>query len=47
LLPLIGIIDDRELATLERMTSNIRGLNIAAKPVLQFMRKILSMRFRS
>lgn len=47
LTPLLGIIGDRELATLERVTSNIRGLNIAAKPVLQFMRKIHSMRYRS
>src|SRR5208337_3010695 len=36
LMPLIGIVDERELAALERMTSRIRGLNAAAKPVLQY-----------
>lgn len=47
LMPLIGIVDERELAALERMTSKIRGLNAAAKPVLQYMRKILSVRYGS
>jgi small-conductance mechanosensitive channel len=43
LMPLIRIIDEKELAALERMTRKIRGLNAAAKPVLQYLRKILSM----
>jgi len=47
LMPLIRIIDEKELAALERMTRRIRGLNAAAKPVLQYMRKILSMRYGS
>jgi O-antigen/teichoic acid export membrane protein len=47
LMPLIRIIDEKELAALERMTRRIRGLNVAAKPVLQYMRKILSMRYGS
>jgi O-antigen/teichoic acid export membrane protein len=47
LLPLLRVIDERELAALERMTRRIRGLSAAAKPVLRYVRKILSMRFRS
>jgi len=47
LMPLIGIVEEKELAALERTTSKIRGLNLAAKPVLQYMRKILFMRHRS
>lgn len=46
LTPLIGIIDDRELTALERMTTKIRGLNKPAKPVLQYMRKIYSLRHK-
>lgn len=40
LTPLFNIIDDRELAALEKMTTKIRGLNKPAKPVLRYMRKI-------
>lgn len=47
LTPLIGIIDERELAALERMTTKIRGLNTPAKPVLRYMRKILIMTHRT
>jgi O-antigen/teichoic acid export membrane protein len=47
LTPLIGIVDERELAALERMTTKIRGLNTPAKPVLRYMRKILSMTHRT
>jgi small-conductance mechanosensitive channel len=44
LMPLLRIFDEKELAALERVASKIRGLNVAAKPVLNYMRKILSMR---
>jgi O-antigen/teichoic acid export membrane protein len=47
LMPLIRIIDEKELAALERMTRRIRGLNAVAKPLLQYMRKVLSMRYGS
>ena len=47
LTPLIGIVDERELAALERMTTKIRGLNKPAKPVIQYMRKIHSLRHRT
>jgi O-antigen/teichoic acid export membrane protein len=40
LTPLLDIIDERELAALERMTTKIRGLNTPAKPILKYMRKI-------
>lgn len=43
LMPLIKIIDKRELAALEKMTGKIRVLNVAAKPVLRYMQKILSL----
>jgi O-antigen/teichoic acid export membrane protein len=44
LMALINIVDERELAALERMTSKIRGLRTAAKPVVKYMRRIHSMR---
>ena len=44
LVPLIRIVDERELAALERMTSKIRGLKVAAKPVVKYMRRIHSIR---
>jgi O-antigen/teichoic acid export membrane protein len=40
LMPLIGIVDERELGALEKMTGKVRVLNIAAKPILRYMRKI-------
>jgi peptidoglycan biosynthesis protein MviN/MurJ (putative lipid II flippase) len=43
LMPLMRIIDERELGALEKMTGKIRVLNVAAKPVLRYMQKILSL----
>jgi O-antigen/teichoic acid export membrane protein len=43
LIPLLGIVDENELATLRRMTAQIRVLNAIAKPVLKYMQKILSL----
>ena len=43
LMPLARIIDERELRALEKMTGKIRVLNVAAKPVLRYMQKILSL----
>jgi O-antigen/teichoic acid export membrane protein len=44
--PLIGIVDERELTALEKMTTKIRGLNFFAKPVIQYMQKIHSLTHR-
>jgi hypothetical protein len=43
LTPLMKIIDERELVALGKMTGKIRVLNVAAKPVLKYMQKILSL----
>lgn len=44
LMPLINIVDERELAALERMTSKIRGLKVAAKPVIKYIQRIHSIK---
>lgn len=43
LMPLMRVINERELGALEKMTTEIRILNLAAKPVLRYMQKILSL----
>jgi hypothetical protein len=42
LIPLMRIINERELDALEKITGKIRVLNVAAKPLLNYMRKILA-----
>jgi O-antigen/teichoic acid export membrane protein len=43
LIPLLRIVDEKELTALRRMTAQIRVLNVIAKPVLKYMQKILSL----
>ena len=42
LIPLTGILNDRDLAAIERLTTRIRGLHTPAKPILWYMRTIIT-----